>query len=170
MALASEEGRPLSDVEAPDLAAVSAAACSCLEGARRIHYSVAHKELRVDFEGGVTMPFAALSDGQRNLVAIAADLAWRATQLNPHLGAEAPKKTRGVVLIDELELHLHPRWQQRVLGDLVRAFPALQFIVTPHSPHVMSSAPVGSVRLLDMESEMSASSSDAGANVELAHS
>ena len=149
LALASEEGRPLDQVEALDLVAVSAAACSCLEGARRVHYSVAHKELRVDFEGGVTMPFAALSDGQRNLVALAADLAWRATQLNPHLGADAPKQTRGVVLIDELELHLHPRWQQRVLGDLTRAFPALQFIVTTHSPQVMSSAPKGSVRLLD---------------------
>ncbi|MGK4008561.1 AAA family ATPase [Sorangium sp. So ce1036] len=149
LARAAEEGRPLTEVRSPELEGVSAAACACLEGARRIYYSANHQELRVDFTDGSSLPFGALSDGQRNLIAVAADIAWRATQLNPHLGAEAPARATGVVLIDEVDLHLHPAWQWRVLDDLLRAFPGLQFVVTTHSPQVMSSAPRGAVRLLD---------------------
>ncbi|WP_437713108.1 AAA family ATPase [Sorangium sp. So ce448] len=149
LARAAEEGRPLSEVRSPELEGVSAAACACLEGARRIYYSANHQELRVDFLDGSSLPFGALSDGQRNLIAVAADIAWRATQLNPQLGAEAPARATGVVLIDEVDLHLHPAWQWHVLDDLLRAFPGIQFVVTTHSPQVMSAAPRGSVRLLD---------------------
>ncbi|AUX37757.1 MULTISPECIES: AAA family ATPase [Sorangium] len=149
LARAAEEGRPLSEVRSPELEGVSAAACACLEGARRIYYSANYQELRVDFKDGSSLPFGALSDGQRNLIAVAADIAWRATQLNPSLGAEAPARATGVVLIDEVDLHLHPAWQWRVLDDLLHAFPGLQFVVTTHSPQVMSAAPRGSVRLLD---------------------
>lgn len=151
LARAAEEGRPLTDVRSPELEAVSGAACACLEGARRIYYSANHQELRVDFMDGSTLPFDALSDGQRNLIAVAADIAWRATQLNPQLGAEAPARATGVVLIDEVDLHLHPAWQWRVLDDLLRAFPGIQFVVTTHSPQVMSAAPPGSVRLIDTD-------------------
>lgn len=149
LARADEEGRSVAEVRSPELEAVSAAACGCLEGARRIYYSANHQELRVDFEEGPSIPFHDLSDGQRNLIAVAADIAWRATQLNPHLGAEAPTKAEGVVLIDEVDLHLHPAWQRRVLEDLTRIFPGIQFVVTTHSPQVMSTAPPGSVRLID---------------------
>ncbi|WP_437646471.1 AAA family ATPase [Sorangium sp. So ce362] len=149
LARAAEEGRPLTEVRSPELEGVSAAACACLEGARRIYYSANHQELRIDFMDGSSLPFGALSDGQRNLIAVAADIAWRATQLNPQLGAEAPARATGVVLIDEVDLHLHPAWQWRVLDDLLQAFPGLQFVVTTHSPQVMSAAPRGSVRLLD---------------------
>lgn len=136
-------------MRSPELEAVSAAASGCLEGARRIYYSTNHQEMRVDFEDGPSIPFHDLSDGQRTLIAVAADIAWRATQLNPHLGAEAPTKATGVVLIDEVDLHLHPAWQRRVLEDLTRVFPGIQFVVTTHSPQVMSTAPPGSVRLID---------------------
>lgn len=149
LARADEEGRPVAEVRSPELEAVSAAACGCLEGAKRIYYSANYQELRVDFEQGPSIPFHDLSDGQRTLIAVAADIAWRATQLNPHLGAEAPTKAEGVVLIDEVDLHLHPAWQRRVLGDLTRIFPGIQFVVTTHSPQVMSTAPPGSVRLID---------------------
>ena len=70
-------------------------------------------------------------------------------QLNPHLGSNVALETPGIVLIDELDQHLHPAWQMRVLDDLMRAFPKVQFIVTTHSPQVMSAAPPNSVRLLD---------------------
>jgi len=148
LARAAEEGRSLTEVRSPELEAVSAAACGCLENARRLYHSANYQELRVDFHDGSTIPFSALSDGQRNLIAVAADIAWRASQLNPHLGPEAPTKTPGVVLIDEIDLHLHPAWQRRVLGDLVRIFPLVQFVVTTHSPQVLSTAPAGSVRLI----------------------
>jgi predicted ATP-binding protein involved in virulence len=59
--------------------------------------------------------------------------------LNPHLYETAIQKTAGVVLIDEIDLHLHPRWQQQVLGDLMKIFPQIQFIITTHAPSVIQS-------------------------------
>jgi predicted ATP-binding protein involved in virulence len=78
-----------------------------------------------------------------------AEIAWKAAILNPHLGADAAKKTPGIVLIDEVDLHLHPRWQHRVLRDLRTTFPEMQFIVTTHSPQIISTAEAGWLRILD---------------------
>ena len=77
-----------------------------------------------------------LSGGYRIMLALAADLARRMAQGNPHL--DDPLQSEAVVLIDEIELHLHPAWQQRVLADLARTFPNSQFIVTTHSPQVLT--------------------------------
>lgn len=77
-----------------------------------------------------------LSGGYRIMLALAADLARRMVQGNPHL--DDPLKSEAVVLIDEIELHLHPKWQQRILGDLRRTFPNAQFIVSTHSPQVLT--------------------------------
>ena len=77
-----------------------------------------------------------LSGGYRIMLALAADLARRMAQGNPHL--DNPLQSEAVVLIDELDLHLHPSWQQRVLTDLRRAFPNTQFIVSTHSPQVLT--------------------------------
>ena len=78
-----------------------------------------------------------LSGGYRIMLALAADLAWRMAQGNPHL--EDPLASEAIVLIDEIELHLHPSWQQRVLPDLARTFPNTQFVVSTHSPQVLTS-------------------------------
>ena len=77
-----------------------------------------------------------LSGGYRSVLALAADLARRMAQGNPHLAD--PLESEAVVLIDEVDLHLHPRWQQRVLVDLRQAFPNTQFIVSTHSPQVLT--------------------------------
>ena len=77
-----------------------------------------------------------LSGGYRAVLALAADLARRMAQGNPHL--EDPLMSEAVVLIDEVELHLHPSWQQRILIDLQRTFPNAQFIVSTHSPQVLT--------------------------------
>lgn len=90
-----------------------------------------------------------LSDGYRAVIGLFTDLARRCAGLNPDLGGDAPMRTPGVVLIDELELHLHPAWQQRIVNDLVRVFPAIQLIVTTHSPLVLSDAAQDGVRLLE---------------------
>lgn len=145
----------LEDVRSPLHESVVKTACACLEGATAFYYNIVKEELWVDFEDGSSVPFAQLSDGQRNTIAVAADIAWRATQLNPHLGEDAPKKTRGVVLIDEVELHLHPAWQARVLDDLTSCFPKIQFVVSTHAPQVMASARVGSMRLIDRDHTVS---------------
>lgn len=149
IARAQEQGSPLADVQSPHLDAVQRAACECLDGASRFYYSANHKELRVEWGDGIEMPFHGLSDGQRNLLAVAADIAWRAAQLNPHHGVDAAAKATGIVLIDEVDLHLHPAWQRRVIDDLRRTFPRVQFVVTTHSPQVVSTVPRQAVRALD---------------------
>lgn len=97
---------------------------------------------------GSILPVRLLSDGVRNMLAMAADMAFRCSQLNAHLGEDAAALTPGVVLIDEIEMHLHPEWQQVAVPSLLNAFPKLQFIVTTHSPQVVSSVPKKSVRML----------------------
>ena len=77
-----------------------------------------------------------LSGGYRIMLALVADLARRMAEGNPHL--DDPLQSEAVVLIDEIDLHLHPSWQQRVLPDLMRTFPNAQFIVSTHSPQVLT--------------------------------
>lgn len=85
------------------------------------------------------LPYTQLSDGYRSIISLAADLAYRCIQLNPHLGQLAVKDTPGIVLIDELDLHLHPNWQKRIVADLKRVFPKVQFVATTHSPFIIQS-------------------------------
>ena len=136
--------------ESPQLAAVKRVITESVEGCKKLEVHP-RLGLLIDIEGQPRLPFAALSDGQRNVVALVGDLAYRAAQLNPHLGEEAPKKTPGVVLIDELDLHLHPRWQRHVVEDLRRLFPEVQFITTTHSPFIVQAARTGEVIALDDE-------------------
>lgn len=102
-------------------------------------YSTKLRTLVLKYQNGERHTFNELSDGYRNVVAIAADLAIKAAMLNPQLADRALEMTPGVVLIDELDLHLHPKWQRRVIGDLRRTFPMLQFICTTHSPFLIQS-------------------------------
>lgn len=95
-----------------------------------------------------TLPVDLLSDGIQNLVALVADLAHRAARLNPHFGEESCQKTPGLVLIDEVDMHLHPGWQQLVVGALREAFPEVQFVLTTHSHLVISTVAAESIRIL----------------------
>jgi predicted ATP-binding protein involved in virulence len=99
------------------------------------------------------LPVDALSDGIRTMIGLVADLAHRAILLNPHLGGDAPRRTPGIVLIDEVDLHLHPQWQQIVLPSLREAFPGVQLIVTTHSPQVLSTVDRASIRVLHLRDE-----------------
>ena len=147
-AAALEANEDPSAVAAPHMQAVEDAVCAVLEGATRFRYSAATQDLRVHFDDGRILPLTQLSDGQRGLMALAADIAWRAVQLNLAWGREAPKKVEGVVLIDEIDLHLHPRWQRSAVRNLITAFPRLQFVITTHSPQVLGEAQPEWVRVL----------------------
>ncbi|AXJ00027.1 putative ATP-binding protein involved in virulence [Cyclonatronum proteinivorum] len=83
--------------------------------------------------------FSQLSDGYRNLIGMVADIAYRCIKLNPHLGDDAVSHTPGLVLIDELDLHLHPNWQKRIVSDLKKVFKNIQFVATTHSPFIVQS-------------------------------
>lgn len=89
-----------------------------------------------------------LSDGVRNMIALVADIAYRMVRLNSSFGRDAVCQTPGLVLIDEVDMHLHPEWQQIILSHLTTAFPKLQFVVTTHSPQVLSTVKREQVRLL----------------------
>lgn len=96
-------------------------------------------------------PLSLLSDGVQNMVALVADLAYRCVRLNSHLGESAAQLTPGVVLIDEVDMHLHPRWQQLVVELLQKAFPLMQMILTTHSPQVLSTVDAESIRLIRLD-------------------
>ncbi len=144
----------LGSSRSPHLDAVEEATKTMLDGASRFFYSVDHSELRIELVDGRLLPFDHLSDGQRSLVTLAAELAWRASQLNPHHGSHAAERTRGIVLIDEIELHLHPGWQRTVLERLRRTFPHLQFILSTHSPQVLASAEPEWIRILHTDGQV----------------
>ncbi|MDB6443196.1 AAA family ATPase [Pseudomonas sp. 21TX0197] len=114
-----------------------------------LEYSASHQQQLVMYhpQHGV-LPVEILSDGLRNAIAMVADLAFRAYKLNPHLGANAPLETPGVALIDEVDMFLHPQWQQTIVGSLQAAFPELQFIVTTHSPQVLSTVRRENIRVI----------------------
>lgn len=88
---------------------------------------------------GAQLPFDMLSDGARSMLAMVGNIAYRSATLNPHLREQAPSQTPGIVLIDELDLHLHPNWQREVVDDLRKVFPLLQFVATTHSPFIVQS-------------------------------
>ena len=86
-----------------------------------------------------------LSDGLRRLINIVMDIGFRCMLLNKGFyGEKACAKTSGTVLIDEIDLHLHPSLQSSVIKGLQRAFPKLQFIITTHAPMVMTGVPISS--------------------------
>lgn len=85
------------------------------------------------------IPLYYLSDGLKTMAAMVAEIAYRCVILNEHLGRDAVKDSTGIVMIDELDMHLHPNWQRNVVADLKRAFPRIQFIATTHSPFIVQS-------------------------------
>jgi hypothetical protein len=87
---------------------------------------------------GQTVPTIGLSDGYRSVLALAGDLVWRLLQAFPD--SNNPLQEEGVVLIDELDIHLHPTWQRNIAGWLRKQFPNLQFIVATHSPLIAAGA------------------------------
>lgn len=117
-------------------------------GVTRAWYDPRERSPVVRFESGEVATWNELSDGFHVYLSLVTDLARRAVMLNGQDGGEAPSVVEGVVLIDEIDLHLHPRWQRVVLDGLRTIFPRLQFIVTTHSPQVLSSALNRQVRLI----------------------
>lgn len=147
----AEELRRRRDVDPtwanPQLAAVRRVVESVIPGARNVRVS-ADRRLVVDLREvdghDETLALNELSGGYRTVLALVADLARRMALINPAQGTES----EAIVLIDEVDLHLHPRWQQTVLDSLTSAFPNAQFIVSTHSEQVIAAvAPRHVVRL-----------------------
>lgn len=128
------------------LSVVNEAVMACIEDCSKLYHDVKKNELIIVLKSnGESIPFHMLSDGVRSMLAMIMEIAFRCYLLNPHLGEQAAKQTTGVVLIDEIDLHLHPAWQKKVIRDLRTAFPELQFIVTTHAPLVIGSLKDGKI-------------------------
>jgi len=130
------------------LGVVKNAITMCVEGAKSLYYDGRYKDLVVLLDECGPQLFRNLSDGQRIMLTLVGDLASRATVLNPHLADAALRDTPGIVIVDELDLHLHPKWQRRVIRDLKTTFPSIQFIATTHSPQLIGQAQPEEIRLL----------------------
>lgn len=124
-----------------------------ISGWRDIIYDAVYDDIVMTHPKFGTHPVSTLSDGVRNMIGMVADIAYRMARLNSPLGGNVCLQTPGIVLIDEVDMHLHPEWQQIVVSDLKRAFPKIQFIVTTHSPQVLTSLPVESIRILSKSTQ-----------------
>lgn len=111
-------------------------------------YDSVTRSPKVRFENGHVAAWTELTGGYHAFIALVADIARRAVMLNQFDGADAPARVEGVVLIDAIDLHMHPGWQRVALPRLREAFPKLQLVVTTHSPQVLSSAENRQVRRL----------------------
>ncbi len=147
-----DEKNPYTEV----LKAVKQAIITCIGsmGWTDIDYSFSYQNMIVVHENMGMLPLNALSDGTRSVISMAADLAYRMVRLNPDLGSSAAMQTPGIVLIDEVDMHLHPAWQQVVVYDVRKAFPNVQFIITTHSPQVLSTVPAESIRILRWDNNL----------------
>jgi predicted ATP-binding protein involved in virulence len=92
-----------------------------------------------------------LSDGEKSLVAMVGHLSRKLAEYNEDL--ENPLEASALVLIDEIELHLHPAWQRMIIPRLTQTFPNCQFIVTTHSPQVLSHVDPECIHILDYDGD-----------------
>ncbi len=127
-----------------------------LPGFKNLRTIASPLDLIVDYEDDAQFKTcrleSQLSDGYKIVLTLVLDLVSRALELNSDLPSMTPERilaVPGIVLIDEIDLHLHPSWQQRVMIDLQNAFPNVQFVVSTHSPQVVSSLPKEVIRVLE---------------------
>jgi predicted ATP-binding protein involved in virulence len=141
------------NVKDPKAKIIKNALKNCLEDCQDLYYDSFNNVLMVQFSKKL-IPFNHLSDGQKTLLAMIADLTFKIITLNQNYQDDAAiKRTTGCVLIDEIDLHLHPKWQRDVLNDLIRTFPKIQFIVTTHSPFIVQSMEGGNLIRLGSKDE-----------------
>ena len=118
----------------------------------KVQYSMSTNEIEVVFTNKkqeiVRMPINQLGDGYRSAMYLFADIAYRMAILNPQYLDKVLEETEGIVLIDEIELHLSPVLQQRIIGDLLEIFPKVQFIVSTHATDVVNSVQSDSLIVL----------------------
>lgn len=125
------------DVYLPELQVVRMAIEQTFPGIKNPRIETNPLRLVVE-EEGEKLNITQLSDGYKTMLALIIDLASRMALANPHLGKDA-LRSEALVMIDEIDLHLHPEWQRRVVSDLLRVFPQTQFILTTHSPYIVES-------------------------------
>ena len=144
------------DREIPELKTVKTAIEKCFEIGNKdvtdvsINYSVKLKDIEVSYRKNneiEKLPLHMFSDGIRITLTMVADIATRMAKLNPQL-LDNVLETPGVILIDEIDMHLHPSWQSRIITSLLETFTNIQIITTTHSPIVISNIESEYLRIL----------------------
>ena len=122
---------------------------------KKINFVSAELWLQVEMDdySSEYLPIQYHSDGVKSFTEMTAELAYRCIVMNGYKRENVVKDTSGIVLIDELDLHLHPNWQRHVVGDLKRAFPSIQFVATTHSPFIVQSLAKDELINLDPDTE-----------------
>jgi predicted ATP-binding protein involved in virulence len=148
------EGKNRKDInfELPDLKQVRNAISTIIAPNARVYFSGATSaKLMVEWtmETGEKreLLLSQLSAGYRNMLALVMDFARRLAQANPNM--ENPLAAEAILMIDELDLHLHPTWQQKIIPDLKKVFPNTQIIATTHSPEVVTTVQQNQVKILE---------------------
>ena len=130
----------------------------CFSGAEntediaQFEYKMKTQEIEITYQKNgkkEKLPMRMLSDGLKITISMVADIAYRMAVLNPQLLDHILDETPGIVLIDEVDMHLHPEWQKRIMADLHYIFPKVQFIVTTHSPSVLANVTREHILLLE---------------------
>lgn len=146
------------DEKIPELEAVKKAMKLCYMSTNqelsdvKFVYDVNSNEIEITMERRngekEKLPMKSLSDGIKGTISMIADIAYRMAMLNPQL-LDKVLETPGVVLIDEVDMHLHPEWQKKIVTDLVRIFPNVQFVLTTHSPSIIANVTKENILILD---------------------
>lgn len=144
----------------PGFNVVRWALLQCLPGLSEIWFNPDIKQMMFEIDGR-SQPLDHLSMGQRMMAGLVADIAIKMVTQNAHLippgnteyatreaCPSVLRETPGVVLIDELDAHLHPSWQRRIVSDLKRTFPQIQFICATHSPQLIGELQPNEIMLL----------------------
>jgi predicted ATP-binding protein involved in virulence len=140
----------------------------CIPNADAIWYDPNLLELVISIDNH-PQPFSNLSAGQKMMVALVADIAIKIVNQNAFFLSSELKvsnkalpllleKTSGLILIDEIDVHLHPKWQHQVVNDLTTTFPSIQFVCTSHSPLIIGEVEASCIRVLKSDEETSKNS------------
>ncbi|MGL5797343.1 MAG: AAA family ATPase [Cetobacterium sp.] len=142
----------------PELEIVEKAVAQCYKSIDNsietvnIYFDVKSKEIEIitKYKNLVVekLPLKLLSDGIKSTLSMVADIAYRMAILNPQLLQDIKEKTPGIILIDEIDMHLHPAWQKKIIDDLCIIFPNVQFVFTTHSPTILSNVYAEHIRIL----------------------
>lgn len=116
-----------------------------------LDYTSDYVDLKM-YKGRSAISVLHLSQGEKSLMALVGDIARRLIMLNP--SRDNPLDGHGVVMIDEIDLHLHPEWQQKVIGRLQKTFPSVQFVLTTHSPQVLSTVRSENIRVVHRDNNV----------------
>lgn len=145
-----QEDKKIAEYESVKKALANFIDIMCGGESGQVFYSKRTEELVYSHEKE-TLPIGFLSAGYQSAIWMVLDIAYRMAILNPNLKHNVTDETSGVVLIDEIDLHLHPNWQWNIVNALHVTFPKVQFIVTTHSPIIIASCKNENLIMIDSD-------------------